>query len=82
MSSVNGKVVLITGGARGVGAEVARQLHRKGAELVVTDIDQTPLHEADWLPAPPGPSLVVLRLYWPKPEALDSGLQAPAPVKA
>lgn len=45
MSSVNGKVVLITGGARGVGAEVARRLHAKGAKLVLTDLDQEPLKE-------------------------------------
>ena len=40
MSSVNGKVVLITGGANGVGAEVARRLHAKGAKLVLTDLDE------------------------------------------
>lgn len=43
MSSVNGKVVFITGGARGVGEEVARRLRRKGAKLVLTDLDQEPL---------------------------------------
>lgn len=45
MSAVNGKVVLITGGARGVGAEVARRLHAKGAKLVLTDLDEAPLKE-------------------------------------
>src|SRR6201997_3872328 len=45
MNSVNGKVVFITGGARGVGAEVARKLHAKGAKLVLTDLDETPLHD-------------------------------------
>jgi NAD(P)-dependent dehydrogenase (short-subunit alcohol dehydrogenase family) len=45
MSSVNGKVVLITGGGRGVGAEVARRLHAKGAKLVLTDVDETALRE-------------------------------------
>ena len=39
MASVNRKVALITGGARGVGAEVARRLHDKGARLVLTDVD-------------------------------------------
>lgn len=28
-------------------------------------------HLANWLPAPGGPFFLVLRLYWPKPEALD-----------
>jgi NAD(P)-dependent dehydrogenase (short-subunit alcohol dehydrogenase family) len=45
MGSVKDKVVFITGGARGVGAEVARQLHGKGAKLVLTDLDETPLHD-------------------------------------
>jgi len=45
MSSVNGKVVLITGGANGVGAEVARRLHAKGAKLVLTDLDEVQLKE-------------------------------------
>ena len=40
MRSVNGKVVLITGGANGIGAEVARRLHGKGAKLVLTDLDE------------------------------------------
>jgi len=43
--SVAGKTVFITGGARGVGAEVARQLHYKGANLVLTDLDEPPLTE-------------------------------------
>ena len=45
MSSVNGKVALITGGANGVGAEVARRLHEKGAKLVLTDLDEVLLKE-------------------------------------
>jgi NAD(P)-dependent dehydrogenase (short-subunit alcohol dehydrogenase family) len=32
-------VVFITGGAQGVGADVARRLRRQGAKLVLTDID-------------------------------------------
>ena len=46
MSSVNGKVALITGAANGVGAEVARRLHAKGAKLVLTDLDEGKLKEA------------------------------------
>ena len=45
MGSVNGKVVLITGGANGIGAEVARRLHAKGAKLVLTDLDEGRLKE-------------------------------------
>lgn len=44
MSSMSGKVVLITGGARGIGAEVARRLHQQGAKLVLIDLDAEPLH--------------------------------------
>ncbi len=39
MASVNSQVVFITGGAHGIGAEVARRLHAKGAKLVLTDLD-------------------------------------------
>ena len=34
-------------------------------------------HEPNWLPAPKGPFFSVLRLYWPKPEALDGRWAAP-----
>jgi hypothetical protein len=37
--------------------------------------------EANWLPAPDGPFQVILRLYWPKPDALNGQWQAPKPVK-
>jgi NAD(P)-dependent dehydrogenase (short-subunit alcohol dehydrogenase family) len=45
MGSVKDKVVFITGGARGIGAEVARQLYAKGANLVLTDLDEIALRE-------------------------------------
>jgi NAD(P)-dependent dehydrogenase (short-subunit alcohol dehydrogenase family) len=45
MGSVYGKVVFITGGARGIGANVARRLRSRGAKLVLTDIDAEPLAE-------------------------------------
>jgi hypothetical protein len=34
--------------------------------------------ETNWLPAPKGPFFVVLRLYWPKPDALNGDWKAPA----
>ncbi len=45
MGSVNGKVVLITGAANGIGAEVARRLHDRGAKLVLTDLDEVELKD-------------------------------------
>jgi hypothetical protein len=38
--------------------------------------------EANWLPAPKGPFVLVLRLYWPKPDALNGTWKSPQPVKA
>src|SRR5579884_3353682 len=43
MTSLQGKVVLITGGARGIGAHVARRLRDKGAKLVLTDLNKAEL---------------------------------------
>jgi NAD(P)-dependent dehydrogenase (short-subunit alcohol dehydrogenase family) len=43
MTSVNSQIVFITGGAHGIGAEVARRLHAKGAKLVLTDLDEAAL---------------------------------------
>jgi len=45
MTSVDSKVVFITGGGQGIGAEVARRLHAKGAKLVLTDLDEAALAE-------------------------------------
>lgn len=38
--------------------------------------------EANWLPAPPGPFVAALRLYWPTAEALDGTWKPPKMVKA
>ncbi|MEO9016215.1 MAG: SDR family oxidoreductase [Mycobacterium sp.] len=43
MTSISSQVVFITGGADGIGAEVARRLHRRGAKLVLTDLDELKL---------------------------------------
>jgi NAD(P)-dependent dehydrogenase (short-subunit alcohol dehydrogenase family) len=43
MSKLKGRVVLITGGARGIGAETARRLVAKGAKVVLVDLDREPL---------------------------------------
>jgi hypothetical protein len=37
--------------------------------------------EANWLPTPKGPFSLVLRLYWPKPDALNGTWKPPQPEK-
>ncbi len=43
MTSVNSQVVFITGAGHGIGAELARRLHAKGAKLLLTDLDEAAL---------------------------------------
>jgi NAD(P)-dependent dehydrogenase (short-subunit alcohol dehydrogenase family) len=45
VGSLQGKVALITGGARGVGAATAAQLVARGAKVVLVDLDAEPLSE-------------------------------------
>jgi NAD(P)-dependent dehydrogenase (short-subunit alcohol dehydrogenase family) len=41
---VNGRTVFITGAARGIGAETARRLHKKGANLALVGLEPERLH--------------------------------------
>lgn len=45
MSKQIDQVILITGGARGIGAETAKALAARGAKLVLTDLDRAALDE-------------------------------------
>lgn len=43
MSSMSGKVVVITGGAGGIGEATARMAHAEGASVVITDLEAGPV---------------------------------------
>ena len=45
MTTLNGKVALITGAAQGIGAATARSLAQRGCSLILTDVDGDKLSE-------------------------------------
>ncbi|MGV0593140.1 DUF1254 domain-containing protein [Mycolicibacterium porcinum] len=53
-----------------------------GVTIYVQHQSPGPEKEANWLPAPEGPFQMILRLYWPKEEALDGTWHAPKVTKS
>lgn len=53
-----------------------------GITVYVQHRSPGPGREANWLPAPPGPFHVIMRLYWPKQEALSGEWKAPPAVRS
>jgi NAD(P)-dependent dehydrogenase (short-subunit alcohol dehydrogenase family) len=45
-SAVNGKVIAITGGARGIGLATAKMVHRLGARVAIGDVDEAAVKES------------------------------------
>ena len=45
------------------------------------DEPDDPTERANWLPTPDGEFYLVLRMYWPKPEALDGTWKPPLVVR-
>jgi hypothetical protein len=52
-----------------------------GYTIYVQKESPGPDKESNWLPAPQGLFQLLLRLYWPKDEALDGEWKAPLPQK-
>ena len=52
-----------------------------GLTLYVQNESPGKAKESNWLPAPKGPFLMVMRLYWPKEEAVSGAWTAPALTK-
>ena len=48
-----------------------------GVTLYIQHVSPGKDKESNWLPAPSGPFLMFLRLFWPKPEALDGKWKQP-----
>ena len=50
-------------------------------DMYIQHDDPGPEKRANWLPAPPGPFNLIMRLYYPKPPVLDGAWKPPAVVR-
>ena len=53
-----------------------------GLTLLIQNESPGKDEEANWLPAPKGPFIMFLRLYWPKTEVLEGKWKAPSVARA
>ena len=51
MGRVEGKVALVTGGAKGLGLASARALVAEGARVMITDVDASTVRAFSWVAA-------------------------------
>lgn len=54
-SKLEGKVVVVTGGARGIGAAISRAMHERGARVAIADVDGS---AAERMAADLGPGVI------------------------
>lgn len=76
MNFFAGKVVIVTGGARGIGLACARELGRRGAKIVVSDILEEALEKASRFLESAGIETLALRSDITRPEDCRSLVQA------
>jgi hypothetical protein len=53
-----------------------------GLTLIIQNESPGTDKEANWLPAPKGPFVMFMRLYWPEPEAVEGKWIAPPLTRA
>ena len=73
MSRLNGKVALITGASRGIGAALARAMIEEGAKVVVADLND---EEGGALVREIGPAAAYVHLDVTRPEDWERAVKA------